>query len=137
MRFYREAIGDKYPICDNIWAAANGLKLLIQDPNEDAKQNWLFNGWKHTHNINCVFVFSPDGKIWLCLINVSGTFHDSTIADYGVYEGMEKVYSKTGAKVVIGLAFKIGNKDYLVKSSQQDPTDGHALLLNISATSIW
>ena len=71
------------------------------------------------------------------MINVSGTFHDSTIADYGVYEGMEKVYSKTGAKVVIGLAFKIGNKDYLVKSSQQDPTDCRALLLNRTATSIW
>ena len=47
-----------------------------------------------------------------------------------------KKYSKIGAKVVVDLSFKIGNKDYLVKSSQQDPTDGRALLLNRATTSI-
>ena len=49
---------------------------------------------------------------------------------------LKKNYSKTGAKVVVDSTFKIGNKYYLVKSSQQDPADGHALLLNRAATSI-
>ena len=88
VRFYHELIGAKYPICDNVWAAADSLKLLIQEPTEDTTQNQLFNGWKDTHNINCVFVFSPNGKIRLCLINSPGTFHESTMANYGVYEGM-------------------------------------------------
>ena len=46
-----------------------------------------------------------------------------------------KNYSGTGANVVVDSDFKIGNKYYLVKSSQQGPTDGHTLLLN-RATSI-
>ena len=56
------------------------------------------------------------------------------MADSGVYEGMGFFYSKIGAKVVVDSAFKIGNKDYLVKSFQQDPTVGRALLLNRAAT---
>ena len=38
---------------------------------------------------------------------------------------------------MVDSAFKIGTKYYLVKSSQQDPIDGHALLLNRADTSIW
>ena len=53
VRFYREAIGAKYPICDNVWAVGGDLKLLIQDTTEDAKQNQLFNGWKHTMGTKC------------------------------------------------------------------------------------
>ena len=69
-------------------------------------------------------------------INAPGTFHDSTMADYRVYEGMEKIYKDTGVKEVLDSAFKIENKEYIVKSMQQDPIDGHALLLNIITTSI-
>ena len=65
VRFYHETIGTKYPIFDNVQTAADDLKLLIQELTKDAKQNQLFNGWKHKHNINCVFVVSPDGKIRL------------------------------------------------------------------------
>ena len=53
--FYCEVSGADYLICDNVWAVAEGIKLLIQKPTEDAKQNQLFNRWKHTHTINCVF----------------------------------------------------------------------------------
>ena len=41
VRFYREAIGAKYPSCDNVWAEVDGLKLLIQEPAEDTKKNQL------------------------------------------------------------------------------------------------
>ena len=43
VRFYREAIGAKYPIYDNVWAAADSIKLLIQEPAEDSKHNQLYN----------------------------------------------------------------------------------------------
>ena len=42
--FYREIIGAKYAICDNVWAAADDIKLLIQDPTEDVMHNQLVNG---------------------------------------------------------------------------------------------
>ena len=80
--------------------------------------------------------FSPVGKIRICLLNASGTFHDSTMADYGVYEAMEKVFVATGGQVVVDSAFKIGTKEYLIKSSQEDPLDERLLLINRQATSI-
>ena len=100
------------------------------------KQNKFYNGWHHSHNVNCVFVFSPDGKIRMCLLNAPGTFHDSTMADYGIYEGMEYIFDKYGAKVVVDSAFKIGNKDFVIKSSQIDPLDIDQLLINRAATSV-
>ena len=136
VRFYQAAISEKYPLCHEVWGAADGLKLLIQSSEDEAKQNKNFNGWTHGHYINCCFVFAPDGKIRVCILNAPGTFHDSTMADYGVYDAMEKVYDETGGKVVVDSAFKIGNKDYLIKSSQQDPLDERQLLLNRQATSI-
>ena len=59
------------------------------------------------------------------------------MADYGVYNGMEKVFNATGGKVVVDSVFKIGTKLYLIKLSQQDSTYFHALLLNRQETSIW
>jgi hypothetical protein len=109
--FYRHVIGEKYSSCSEVWGATDGLKLLIEEQTDDAKHNQYFNGWKPSHNINSVFVFSPDGKICLCLLNASSTFHDSTMADYGIYEGMEQVYERTGTKVVVDSAFNIGTKE--------------------------
>ena len=39
LKFYREAIWAEKPICENVWAAADGLKLLIQESTTDSKQN--------------------------------------------------------------------------------------------------
>ena len=120
----------------DVWGACDGLKLLIQNPDSERKQNYLYNGWKHSHFINCVFVFCPDGKIPLCLLNAPGTFHDSTMADYGIYQGIEHIYQLCGGKIVVDSAFNLSNADYLIKSSQQDPLTPHLLLQNRQATSI-
>ena len=86
IRFYQSIIGSKYPLCSDVWAAADGIKLLIQQSEDEQKQNCFYNGWKHGHYVNCIFVFCPDSKIVLCLLNAPGTFHDSTMADYGMYD---------------------------------------------------
>ena len=57
------------------------------------------------------------------------------MADYGVYEEMEKVYKKTGAKVVVNSAFKLQAGNFLIKSSQLDPMDGQGILINKAAIS--
>ncbi len=80
-------------------------------------------------------MFCPDGKIPLCLLNAPGTFHDSTMADYGLYAGMEYIFMQSGDKVVVDSAFNVTNAPYLIKSSQTDPLDVHALRLNRQATS--
>ena len=61
--FFQEVIGAKYPLCSDVWAAADGLKLLIQKSTNELKQNYHYNRWKCSHFINCVFVYCPDGKI--------------------------------------------------------------------------
>ena len=58
------------------------------------------------------------------------------MVDYGVYEAMEKVIVATGGQVVVDSAFKIGTKEYLIKSLQEDPLDEQFILINCQATSI-
>ena len=136
IRFYQNIIGSKYPLCSDVYAAADGIKLLIQQSGDEQKQNRFYNGWKHGHYVNCIFVFCPDGKIVLCLLNAPGTFHDSTMADYGMYDRLQKIFTLCGGKVVVDSAFKMANADYLVKSQQADPRDRNLLLLNRQATSV-
>ena len=38
----------------------------------------------HGYYVNSLFVFGPDGKIYLYVLNAPGTFHDSIMADYHV-----------------------------------------------------
>ena len=99
--FYQSAIVNKSPNVAEVRAAADGLKLFIQAVGKSNEQNKYYNGYTHGHYINSVFVFAPDGKIRVCILNAPGTFHDSTMADYGIYEGMEKVFNATGGKVVV------------------------------------
>ena len=84
-----------------------------------------------------MFVFSADGRIRICSLNSPGTWHDSTISDYGVYDALEEVFLASNGKVVVDSAFKLENKLFLLRSSQQDPIgppDG--VSLNRAATSV-
>ena len=72
--------------------------------------------------------------------NCPGTWHDSAIADHGVYQRIvEEVHDVcNGAKVVVDSAF-FALKDYqhiLAKSSQWDPDKDNFLLLNRDAMSL-
>ena len=58
------------------------------------------------------------------------------MADFGIYEGMQKNYQLYRGKVVVDSAFKIADAQYLIKSSQCDPLDIDALRLNRHTTSI-
>ncbi len=86
--------------------------------------------------MNCLFVFCPDRKIPLCLLNAPGTFHDSTMADYGIYSGIEYIHTISGGKVVVDSAFNTVSAPYLIKSAQTDPMNEYGLRLNRQATSI-
>ncbi len=57
-------------------------------------------------------------------MNASGSFHDSTIADYGAYARFEQLYRTHHAKIVVDSAFQIGTHDWLIQSSQVDPVEG-------------
>jgi hypothetical protein len=134
---YVEAINNKYPVLTDVWAACDGLKLKIQASGNYLKQNHYYNGWTHGHYVNSVLLFAPDGRIRGCTLNCPGSWHDSTMADYGVYEKMERIYLEHGAKVVVDSAFGVGNREFLIKSAQQDPIGGPAgVAVNRAATSV-
>mgnify|MGYP000125822197 FL=1 len=134
---YVRAINNKYPVLTDVWGACDGLKLTIQASGNYLKQNHFYNGWTRGHYVNSVLLFAPDGRIRGCTLNCPGSWHDSTMADYGVYDKMESVYLEHGAKVVVDSAFGVGNREYLIKSAQQDPIGGHAgVAINRAATSV-
>ena len=135
---YVDAIGQKYETLgeQKVWAAADGLKVPLAKSTKWRVQNQYYNGWTGDTYVNCVFVFAPDGKIRICTLNAPGTWHDSTIAEYGVYSKMEYIYETFGGKVVVDSAFNLSNKRYLIKSSQQDPLTADGVRLNRNATSL-
>ena len=60
------------------------------------------------------------------------------MAEYGIYEKMEELYNEFEVKVVVDSAFNLAGKPYLIRSSQDDPTDAGArgVQLNRAATSV-
>lgn len=144
LKTYVDAIGTKYPLlkAEKAWAAMDGLKVPIQQSSNWLVQNQFYNGWTCSTYINSVFVFAPDGRIRICLTNAPGSWHDSTMADYGVYDKIEDLYDEFGVKVVVDSAFNVRDKDCLIKSAQKDPiaTDldaaAHGVSLNRQATSL-
>ena len=52
VEYFCSDIEKKYPVLVDVWGAIDSLKLLIQEPTDDKKQNQLFNGWKYPHTIN-------------------------------------------------------------------------------------
>ena len=133
---FKEAVADKYPFCPDVWGAADGLKLLIEPPESYDRQLRYYNGWKASHFINCAFTFSVDGKIRVAVLNAPGNFHDSNIADYGLYEKLEFIYNRDGGQVVVDSAYKVGDAPFLIKSSNIDPFNEDEILINRDATSI-
>ena len=65
-----------------VWSTGDGLKLVIEPPENYGKQLRYYNGWKSAHHINCVIVFSVDGKIRVGVLDAPRNFHDNNIADY-------------------------------------------------------
>ena len=140
LQSYIVAIGNKYQVLqrERVWGAADGLKLRLQQSTDWAIQNKYYNGWTGGTYVNSVFVFAPDGRIQIATINAPGTFHDSTMADYGIYEKMGRLFKDFKVKVVVDSAFNLKDVNCLIKSSQKDPMDkgAHGVRLNRAATSV-
>eukprot|EP00536_Pseudo-nitzschia_multiseries_P009850 jgi/Psemu1/67168/estExt_Genemark1.C_2860047 len=120
---YIDAIAAKYPtLCPHrVWAACDGLKLHLQQSGNWTKQNQYYNGWMSGTYVNSVFLFCPDGRIQACVLICPGSWHDSTQAEYGLYEKMERMYELYKAKSVVDLTFRLSTNDCLLRSSQYDP----------------
>lgn len=136
LALYFDAIKTKYYKLGNVWAALDGLKLSIQKPDLAIIENNFYNGWTHGNYVNCLFLFCPDGKIRASLVNAPDVFHDSSMADYGLYKIMKDIYAYSGGKVVFDSVFKLPAANYIIKSSQRDPEDLDNFFINRQETSI-
>ena len=128
VEFYRNAIGNKYPLMGDVWGALDGLKTTIEEAGTVSVQNAFYNEWSHGHYLSSLFLFAPDAKIRYTVYNTPGTFHDSTMAQFGLYEGMKEIFSQTGGKVVVDSAFAMPDSEFLIKSGQLDPMEALPLL---------
>ena len=117
----------------------DGLKLYLEQSSNIVIQNMFYNGWTHDHYVSSVIVLCPDGTIPMVTYNLSGSFHDSTIADWGsMYTKLQHIYedSGTNGRCVVDSAFcKKKFVPYLIKSSQPDPSidDPHGFIVNQEA----
>ena len=77
-----------------------------------------YNGWQYGHYITKLFVFSACGIIISCVLNILGSVHDSTLAEWGgIYKLFEETYQRTGAMCCCHLVFASVNNTFIIKSS--------------------
>ena len=141
LKSYAASIKEQYSAlgAKNVAFSIDGLKLNIQKPGHEVRQSVFYNGWTHGHYVGNVFVFAPDGRIVAMVVNAPGSFHDSTILEYGdLYEKLENLFDETGVCSVVDSAFVVSKKNYFIKSSQDNPvTDNpHDLVIHRQATSV-
>lgn len=118
---FKQAIGSKYHQLSDVYCTADGLKLYLEQSGDAIVQNMFYNGWKADHYVTNVFVFSPMGTVIACAYNCPGSFHDSTVAEWGgVYDKLEDMFARTGGKCVVDSAFSRGMHPFLIKSAQDE-----------------
>lgn len=121
---YKNAIGLKHPMLQDVWCSMDGLKLLLECTGKYEEENDFYNGWTCDHYVSAVFVFSPDGTIPICAFNVPGSVHDSKIAAVGgIYRKLGQVYRRTGGKCCGDSAFSKTNHEYVIKSGKINIAD--------------
>ena len=138
---YQRTISAKHPRLKDVWCTMDGLKIYLEQSGDPVTQNRFYNGWTCDHYVSAVLVFCPDGTIPIAAYNAPGSFHDSTIAEWGnIYEKLRDVYENTGTggKCTVDSAFSQKRHQFLIKSSQADPlsNDPAALAVNREATSM-
>ncbi len=142
---YKQLVAEKYPLLTDVWALMDRIKTPIQQASTTKVQGYYCNGWKHNHFVTSVFCFCPDGTIPIAFMNVPGSMHDSTIADWGsIYNKLAQVYETTGAITCVDSAFCTWNQPYIIKSSQDCHGEGDTfaavrrnVLQKRQATSMW
>jgi len=89
----------RHPLLEGAFGSIDGLSLLAQESDEPELENATYNGWKTSHCINNVLVFSPEGEsfpmsqitandfvnnfvgvIISAVLNCPGSWHDAHVA---------------------------------------------------------
>lgn len=132
-------VNNRHPSLTDVYCTCDGLKLPFQSTAGLNEQSMFYNGWLHAHFVTNLFVFSADGRIIACVLNVPGSVHDSTLAQWGcVYDKLEQKYLETGGICCADSAFASNPNPYLIRSAQDTSGAKTPLELNqlMEATSL-
>jgi hypothetical protein len=132
-------VTSKHSLLSDVYCTADGCKLYFETIGLLVEQGKFYNGWKSDHFVTNLFLFGADGRIIKCVLNVPGSLHDSTLAEWGgVYEKLEEVYNATGRKCCVDSAFTAANNSFMIKSGE-DITgceDAEEVMVKRQATSL-
>ena len=116
---FKDAFRARHPLLRNAFCVADGLILRLEQSGDAMLQNAFYNGWTHDHYVSNIFLFAPNGRIIACALNAPGSFHNSTIADFGdIYAKLARAYEETGGRCVVDSAFCRARHPYLIKSGE-------------------
>ncbi|KAG8719455.1 hypothetical protein FRC08_002769 [Ceratobasidium sp. 394] len=65
MSEYSKLIRMRHPAIDGAFGFVDGLKLPVASSGDPQVENANYNGWLHSHKVNNVIVFAPDGEFVL------------------------------------------------------------------------
>jgi hypothetical protein len=109
----------RHSLLNDVFAVADGMKLYFESTSDLDEQSMYYNGWKSSHFITNLFVFSCDGRCISAVLNAPGSLQDSTLAEWGgVYAKLEDVFARTGGKCCVDSAFSTVNNEFMIKSSE-------------------
>ncbi len=80
---FKAAFAEQHLLLNDCWATMDGLKLYLQTAGNAYIQERYYNGRTHDHYVTSVFCFCPNRTIPISFFNVSGSVHDSQVAESG------------------------------------------------------
>jgi DDE superfamily endonuclease len=83
VQLFKSILQARHDLLDDVYAFADGLKLFFESTTDLDEQSIYYSGWKHSHFITNLFVFSADGRCIAAVLNAPGSLHDSTLAEWG------------------------------------------------------
>lgn len=90
------AVSRKYSSLADCYSVCHGLKLYLQKSGNNAITTAGNIMTSIEHYVTNSFVFSIDGMIIACLLNATGSFHDSSLAYWGNADGKLDAMSMHG-----------------------------------------
>ena len=79
MAHFAQLSQEREPAVDDVIGFMDGLALTSECTSDELEQNAMYNGYHSDTMVNNVFVYGPDGKVFLCAINFPGSWHDGSI----------------------------------------------------------
>ena len=79
MAYFAQLIQAREPLVDDVIGFMDPVSFTTECTPEQIEQNAMYNGSRSDTMNNNIFVYGPDGKVFLCVINFPGSWHDRSI----------------------------------------------------------